>query len=55
MQFFTWADNDTSKSQRPLNKIPNTRHEKYFSELFVKDVLEMSKALKVINIALNAH
>lgn len=55
MQFFIWAVNDPSKSQRLTNKIPNTKHEKYFSELFVRDVLEMFKTLQAIVIALDAH
>lgn len=55
MQFFIWAVNDPSKSQRLTNKIPNTKNEKYFSELFVRDVLEMFKTLQAIVIALDAH
>lgn len=55
MQFFIWAVNDPSKSQRPTNKIPNTRHEKYFSELFVRDVLEMFKTLQAIVIAVDTN
>ena len=36
LNFFIWADNIPSKSQRPFNKTPSTRHVKPVFELSVR-------------------